>query len=111
MRISDWSSDVGSSDLARARATTLRSAQAAAATAGSVHDVSARAGDGVAGLDRCPADARVAGAWLHRRLYGGDGLIRPAPEKGYEIRFETPPGLQGQEIGRAACRERGCQYV
>ncbi|MEQ9151881.1 MAG: IS21 family transposase [Parvibaculum sp.] len=22
--------------------------------------------------------------------------IRPAPEKGYEIRFETPPGLQGQ---------------
>src|SRR3546814_10349934 len=61
MRISDWSSDVCSSDLAVARAA------------------------------RQPRNAQKR---------------RPAG-----IRTGIVPVVQGQEIGRASCRERVCQYV
>src|SRR3546814_5769951 len=73
MRISDWSSDVCSSDLAERR--------------------SLRPGQGQG------ADRRVPrGTDPHRQAEGSD----PLPGR---------PSGRRQEIGRASCRERVCQYV
>src|SRR3546814_5923967 len=84
MRISDWSSDVCSSDLLRrpAVAGTVAAARGAGAGRGAVAGQRVR----VRGVQRGHARApdRLRGA----RPAGGDG-----------------------EIGRASCRERGCQYV
>src|SRR3546814_9962526 len=77
MRISDWSSDVCSSDLA--------------------------------GADRTDEDGKAAhfpdqrlGQELHRALGGriADHMIDRAPV-----------GPRAEQIGRASCRERVCQYV
>src|SRR3546814_11528003 len=89
MRISDWSSDVCSSDLVGDDV--------------GLHD---DGGNGFAAdLDGLGAqDLEIA---LHRRRTVG-GLGRPAP------RLADGRGLgerQPGQSGRAACRERVCQYV
>src|SRR3546814_8044359 len=92
MRISDWGSDVCSSDLV-----SLASGEQCAAAlreAGyqvSEIDVTRDVGALIAALDPRPDVVFNA---LHGR-YGEDGCIQ---------------GLLNQ-IGRASCRDRGCQYV
>src|SRR3546814_7340943 len=95
MRISDWSSDVCSSDLA---------------------SVPGR-------LGRLPAAARDRGRdgdrLMARAIMGGDfRAIRRAPASAPVAEQPDPRlALVGQfaaaqgEIGRASCRERVCQYV
>src|SRR3546814_17749154 len=112
MRISDWSSDVCSSDLASATARLLVVGQAPGTR---VHKT------GIAWND--PSGERLR-EWLgigRERFYdpswvaivpmgfcyhgkGKSGDLPPRPE----CRHTWPPRLQ---IGRASCRERVCQYV
>src|SRR3546814_18133038 len=82
MRISDWSSDVCSSDLPAPRA---RSALArnSSMTAGISRSSRAR------GMERA-ASPFTEYAWPSARM---------------------AEGATGAQIGRASCRERGCQYV
>src|SRR3546814_9823091 len=75
MRISDWSSDVCSSDLPSARVATLQPAR------------------------HSPRD--------HRHASGGDLCLRCGGPRA----LVQPPRGGAVEIGRASCRERGCQYV
>src|SRR3546814_7084769 len=103
MRISDWSSDVCSSDLhAQPR---QRLAQA----------VTFEPGDGSLGLDR-----RID--FLHGAPVVAVGLAMDVPLRVQDARtlaesvfhvFGLERGLQRAhaEIGRASCRERVCQYV
>src|SRR3546814_3678642 len=82
MRISDWSSDVCSSDLGRAEPLCHR---------------------------------------LRIHVLGCDGVHHLGPAKGVEGPVDgcrgtldgiaLAPGIAHQEIGRASCRERVCQYV
>src|SRR3546814_8488493 len=83
MRISDWSSDVCSSDLlaARSRHPLCRALIAACPDAEPAGDVE-----------------EMPGAGLRRRTTAGEWRLGHA-------RFA------GAEIGRASCRERVCQYV
>src|SRR3546814_11916044 len=82
MRISDWSSDVCSSDLAKAYCMALETAEGearAAVAALAVHACVANKGDALLGIAaRCAARASL---------------------------------LQHKELGRASCRERVCQYL
>src|SRR3546814_5988024 len=94
MRISDWSPDVCSSDLALARPL------------------------GRGGLQ--VVDRAAAGAGAPPREPGDDDLLRALHE---DHRLDAPVdvrqeaiqrgglGLVAREIGRASGRERGCQYV
>src|SRR3546814_6334003 len=82
MRISDWSSDVCSSDLFSRHRTTRN------------------------------ADGREAFAMAHailaldqQALGGADKACKPAVEPGSRC------GAEASEIGRASCRARVCQYV
>src|SRR3546814_13966705 len=109
MRISDWSSDVCSSDLAHigARqpvlAVLLKPFAARRAMPAAVHhatdpDQIARLETGNALTDRTdPADDLMAG-------HAGITRVAPFPPREMHIRM-------ADEIGRAACRERGCQIV
>src|SRR3546814_5711740 len=105
MRISDWSSDVCSSDLADVE----------------VDDGGFLAGHGQAGGERSAgrrlADAAFAGS--HNDYLSSQGpistwlflLYRTCGERsqpGDQQLFAFQPALQ---IGRASCRERVCQYV
>src|SRR3546814_5443279 len=86
MRISDWSSDVCSSD--------LRCPGAVVAAAGGLPD--RRAVD--AGL--------TADAGMHAIV----GAAQAEPE--HVVAVAEPPAVgRAAEIGRASCRERVCQYV
>src|SRR3546814_17393793 len=88
MRISDWSSDVCSSDLAgRAQAGRAR-ARGAPPEAGR--------GDG--------PPARRGGAGEGGAVQEGDGGAEA-------VRARAPRGARAAQIGRASCRERVCQYV
>src|SRR3546814_5988787 len=94
MRISDWSSDVCSSDLAGE----LRTARQ--------HDVErlveddlAAAGEGLALELRVDRDAHLATAGVDV-----DGAVLVVAEEGAVRRRRL-------EIGRAPCRERVCKYV
>src|SRR3546814_3931927 len=86
MRISDWSSDVCSSDLA-----SPRPAISARPTATSSIPTSAGSSQGWAGVgetwfqNRTDADAFLASSHVH--------------------------AAEASQIGRASCRERVCQYV
>src|SRR3546814_8600648 len=88
MRISDWSSDVCSSDLRRC-------AILSTSFAGPWRY------PGVRGVGKTTT-ARIIARALN--CVGPDGAGGPTP---------SPCGVCAQctEIGRASCRERGCQYV
>src|SRR3546814_4715765 len=86
MRISDWSSDVCSSDLLAGGAELLQGGQQGVAVA-----------DGAGGAERL----------RHHAVHMGGGLgDQPAGAAGEPGRG----GGFGGEIGRASCRERVCQY-
>src|SRR3546814_16195197 len=90
MRISDWSSDVCSSDLGTrgAGGAGTRRVRAAAAAQRAVAVALPLRPDGVA----------VALAYLRRAATDAEGLT-------------TALDLRHERIGRASCRERVCQYV
>src|SRR3546814_1097249 len=85
MRISDWSSDVCSSDLREER--------------GLFGDLYALSGRFVAAI-------RMKGLRLPEDLIGDDGLVAAwaHTDLGRDVDWR-------REIGRASCRERVCQYV
>src|SRR3546814_1486106 len=93
MRISDWSSDVCSSDLLQLFRRGGRPGQQA---------------DGVAIL---PGHHGI----LQQRRTGGEGChahtadMHPGPGRQLEVLGNA--AIEDHEIGRASCRERVCQYV
>src|SRR3546814_12167316 len=91
MRISDWSSDVCSSDLITA-APRLQTSPAGPLAG------PRRAFDKTLCAASCPISN------LHRAMRPLHGLLSP------EFPRQTPPAT-AVEIGRASCRERVCQYV
>src|SRR3546814_17324978 len=106
MRISDWSSDVCSSDLhVKDVIQRLALGQRAAQRVGRVD-----AGD----FQRTRVQV-CAGEWFHVRGYRGLQLQVAAfvHDQRHRGDFEQGVvfGVEAAEIGRAACRERVCQYV
>src|SRR3546814_12121771 len=111
MRISDWSSDVCSSDLLLfliAGGALVLAGRGALGHGGWL--------DG-AGLDLASALFAlilVAGSWLLFRAVGIAvvGLFADAIVADVEARhYPAAAARAAQEIGRAPCRERECQYV
>src|SRR3546814_14953082 len=101
MRISDWSSDVCSSDLAFEVPSDIREAWQAAGR---------RSADAAADWDRRLA-ASPQRAEFERRMKGE--LPADTGVKAHiDALLATPQKVAPRkEIGRASCRERGCQYV
>src|SRR3546814_14578902 len=108
MRISDWSSDVCSSDLLPGRRDHLSAAWHLAAAA-----PPARAGEkAMSGSDLLVVDG------ISKSFRGLRAVTRASlavPEGGI-VSLIGPPGAAGGicsplEIGRASCRGRVCQYV
>src|SRR3546814_9618721 len=86
MRISDWSSDVCSSDLQLAEGVEI-----------------------VAGRDGVEDHVEAAGVRRHLRgIARVDDLVGTQRAGAVALAFG---GGEGDEIGRASCRERVCQYV
>src|SRR3546814_18396059 len=103
MRISDWSSDVCSSDLVL----DLRAVgQLVAQAAEDVGDALDRA------ADRMQAAARgVAAGQRDVDGFGGQARVeRGIFELGLSRRKRRSARVARAELGRASCRERGCQY-
>src|SRR3546814_14773653 len=105
MRISDWSSDVCSSDLIVARAHDAGKARRRIAASHSLAGEKPRKRNAVGrryAPDACVLKAgpmtRPASTSVAKRV---DGLVR----------LHAPSRPDGPEIGRASCRERVCQYV
>src|SRR3546814_3709176 len=100
MRISDWSSDVCSSDLPDG--STVRLSDVGRVELGAVnYAMSAR-------LD----DKPMAGMAI--QLAAGANALsasRDVRAKMAELSQGFPAGIEWAEIGRASCRERVCQYV
>src|SRR3546814_18075427 len=107
MRISDWSSDVCSSDLAVTGESRTASAQKArAAWDGAMEDIATA----------MPATQLVDALF-------GTGLVRPLDEKlstrlayltaaaKHNYAIDLPSGMDSEKFGRASVREKGCQYV
>src|SRR3546814_11605492 len=97
MRISDWSSDVCSSDLRRDAS--LRADQADLAADG-----------GTEGFGEADAYRDILGARPQRLQRAGD-LVAAQYRIFEDIPAPHAPHQNAFEIGRASCRERGCQYV
>src|SRR3546814_14402705 len=107
MRISDWSSDVCSSDLLTEQA---RAAAAPLYREAYQHPVDltpnlAEFADSPVGPDAITAGARqIDQTPAALRNPGSEEPFRPNP-----LWDVTNPN--GEQIGRASCRERGCKYV
>src|SRR3546814_15865406 len=113
MRISEWSSDVCSSDLAdaaRPDTETTVPAQAPAADASATAPVAA---DAAAGASDQTADIGIAEVIVTARRKSES--LQDVPQTVNAVSNETLQKLNIQkfedEIGRASCRERVCQYV
>src|SRR3546814_14817929 len=117
LRISDWSSDVCSSDLRAGEeevADEHRGAVAPddvrglppAAQVGTVDDVVVEQGRGVDELDR-GGKLAVAAARIVEKLRRGERQHRPHP---FAPAGDQLAGAFGG-VGRRSCRERGCPYV
>src|SRR3546814_13486312 len=92
MRISDWSSDVCSSDLLPRRAARYRRQQ-----------IEPGHGLGI--------DIAMLGAADHADGVDGGMAAQPLHRMAHQRAAEQGPVLLGQEIGRASCRARVCSYV
>src|SRR3546814_11278150 len=104
MRISDWSSDVFSSDLYDIAEIGLRTQRLENLTLGNPEqpDLSAdwvEVDISAMGFTPRVTVVRAGGVRLRGRIVDGKLLL------GELDKFRDP------EIGRASCRERGCQYV
>src|SRR3546814_12067278 len=107
MRISDWSSDVCSSDLSSGQAGHGKSVLASPA-------VRARAKDLGVDLSQVHTEGdRVRHADLDAflRYSGGQGYHAPGASRARADEPLKVIGMRRNKIGRASCRERGCQYV
>src|SRR3546814_20022553 len=91
MRISDWSSDVCSSDLVE-----LAPADVAAAEAVGEGDL---------------VDCGISGVARFFQGVAGRGDREQAAARGDELAVLFRRARLDDEIGRASCRERVCQYV
>src|SRR3546814_18560005 len=98
MRISDWSSDVCSSDLEDAAERLAADHQRMFRRAGAQHRVGDRHGVEEARADRGDVEGDAVRNAEQRLHLGG-------------ARRKRIIGSRGREIGRATCRERVCQYV
>src|SRR3546814_12208209 len=101
MRISDWSSDVCSSDLLAQHLLYAAVGMVEAVDRQRLHE------DAVDGVARMQRPVRVLEHHLHQLV---EGLVAPRalPLPG-DGDAAAPVGIE--EIGRASCRERVCQYV
>src|SRR3546814_11801227 len=118
MRISDWSSDVCSSDLPRlpvipVRALKNNGTEAFTAKQREVANL-LDAGD----VDMLEAQLQIEHYWagaLRRAVIDGDvegGSLLAGQSVGMVTQEESvADSIAALEIGRAACRERVCQYV
>src|SRR3546814_2163027 len=98
MRISDWSSDVCSSDL-RILVEQVVDAQAKVVLYAAIRVAEAEADEGI---ERQPAiDAEHVPVLAERRT----GVVETADV------VAAQAGVHALEIGRASCRERVCPYV
>src|SRR3546814_9247457 len=109
MSISDWSSDVCSSDLVSAADAAGRGIERALARA----VLSGKLG--FEDLKRLALSvmndiARSAISGGIGALFGGGGGLVSVGQ-GVALSLLGAPGRATGEIGRASCRERGCQYV
>src|SRR3546814_18032135 len=102
MRISDWSSDVCSSDLRKKTIGCRTALDQSLVLAGSEHIV------GTAQHTGCRAASMYMIA-THRRqsIHGVEGRAFISPHLGH-IQF---PGDVLDQIGRTSCKERACLYV
>src|SRR3546814_19111137 len=110
MRISDWSSDVCSSDLDVDVAVDGAQVLGLDVVAGLDAAVDGLCVPGVRAV--LQADAAVDGfqVAVHLAGLGGDAAVHLV-DVGAVGRRGHGPGSQQQPIGRATCRERVCQYV
>src|SRR3546814_20273724 len=107
MRISDWSSDVCSSDLADDDLGILVGDKAAVAA----HEAAAVVALRDAALEMVGVRQSTLGV-----VNGGHGAtVAQAPvadkKAGSDPEVDEAAARQGTEIGRASCRERVCTYV
>src|SRR3546814_8571160 len=101
MRISDWSSDVCSSDLLK-----LGSASGLACVQ------TLRAADASMRIVVLTGFASIATAVEAIKLGASYYLAKPSNTDDIEAAFERADGdVDAPKIGRASCRERVCQYV
>src|SRR3546814_4490387 len=99
MRISDWSSDVCSSDLKLARGDAVQAAEA---------DIIARQGK-AANDEQFARDAKAQRGADRRVVF--QHLAQRLRLLVKEQRLIVGLDAERREIGRASCRERVCQYV
>src|SRR3546814_10005324 len=99
MRISDWSSDVCSSDL---HINTNSDSEVLLNVFANELQLAANGGS----LDEDAIFAAVSS--VHRRAKGAYAVIAQIASYGL-VAFRDPYGIR--QIGRASCRERVCQYV
>src|SRR3546814_16359714 len=108
MRISDWSSDVCSSDLLR--------------VIPEGRTVPAEALDRIAGSHMCSRAKACVAVWLDDKRIGVLGQNEPGESLNFDFVTQNDAGqwVQGdwakpapgkKQIGRASCRGRVCQYV
>src|SRR3546814_11868728 len=120
MRISDWSSDVCSSDLSRHIGAGFPIAAGLRAFFFRAHPRIGWQGawplaDGACANARLAGGGRtVLGPYLYAGPSNGTGILSKVRlhtlhAAGGDFRRSTPPWLS--KIGRASCRERVCQYV
>src|SRR3546814_17029923 len=110
MRISDWSSDVCSSDLVgrTAKSAAVRTIDGVAAGGFSSAQFTSPEDSLTTTIDDIRAAAeRLQGQVIRTPLVPA---ARMSEVLGCELYLKLE-NLQRTEIGRASCRERGCQYV
>src|SRR3546814_13586508 len=100
MRISDWSSDVCSSDLLEAAREAYEALVALSRMPGNGPGAAGRVADAAFNLitDLCESDGLSAAQIIYDELTG------------LSVANDHDPAIR-LEIGRASCRERVCQYV
>src|SRR3546814_12135313 len=114
MRISDWSSDVCSSDLS-ARAPAQRVRPVAVEHVLAHIEVEGREVDGAEGVDRLVEGVEVEVFYVlaHLAVELGQAVQHPALQLRHLGSGETLALVEAvavAEIGRASCRESACQY-
>src|SRR3546814_12881118 len=108
MRISDWSSDVCSSDLIRLLATSNRDLEASVANGSFREDLYFRlnvVNIQLPPLRQRPQDIPTLAQHFAAKYSEANGLPR------LDVTPQALELLMAHEIGRASCRERVCQYV
>src|SRR3546814_13606514 len=112
MRISDWSSDVCSSDLSVAQAGDRGGVLATTkGLPGPLDQPRQQRLQSLAGLDRKrerPAVLQFLAEPIYRRRLAAADLVQPQDSAGIE---ESIHRIQRRAIGRASCRERACHFV